>query len=76
MEIFNSEFLGNIFIMIIGLVILGVGAQLLIAGAYAASFNYYMTVILIVAGVVLITIALRLLFDLMEHIRPGFRKKA
>lgn len=76
MEILNSEFLGNIIVMIIGLVILGVGAEVFIAGAYASTFNYYLTVILMAAGLVLIAFGLRLLFDLIDHIHPNLRHRA
>ncbi len=75
MEVLNSEFFGNIIVMIIGLVILGVGAEVFIAGAYASTFNYYLTIILMAAGLVLMTFGLRLLFDLVDHIRPGIRHK-
>lgn len=75
MEIFNNDFFGNIIVMIIGLVILGVGAQLFIAGAYASTFNYILTIILMAAGLVLIAFGLRLLFDLVDQIRPRLRNK-
>ncbi len=75
MEVLNSEFFGNIIVMIIGLVILGVGAEVFIAGAYASTFNYYLTIILMAAGLVLMAFGLRLLFDLVDHIRPGIRHK-
>ncbi len=75
MEIFSNDFFGNIIVMIVGLVILTVGAQLFIAGAYASTFNYLLTVILMAAGLVLMAFGLRLLFDLVDHIHPGLRHR-
>ena len=75
MEIFSNDFLGNIIVMIIGLVVLGIGAQVFIAGAYAFSFNYYLMIILMVVGLVLIAFGLRLLFDLIDQIKPGMRHR-
>ncbi len=75
MNFFNDDFVGNIVVMIIGLVILGVGAQVFIAGAYVSTFNYYLTIVLMAAGAILIGFALKLLFDLVEHIKPGLRRR-
>ena len=75
MNFFNDDFVGNIVVMIIGLVILGVGAQVFIAGAYVSTFNYYLTIVLMTAGAILIGFALKLLFDLVEHIKPGMRRR-
>ena len=75
MEIFSNDFFGNIIVMIVGLVILTVGAQLFIAGAYASTFNSLLTFILMVAGVILMVFGLRLLFDLVNHIHPGHRHR-
>lgn len=68
-ELFSEDFLGDLLIMIIGLVILGIGAQLFIAGAYVSSFNYFMTILLMIVGIVLIGFGARILMDLIERIR-------
>lgn len=75
MEIFGNDFLGNIIVMIIGLVVLGIGAQVFIAGAYAFAFNYVLMIVLMAAGLVLIGFGLRLLFDLIDHMKPGMRHR-
>ncbi len=53
-DFFSEDFLGDLIVMIIGLVILGVGANLIIAGAKLSNTNYFMTIILIVIGAVLL----------------------
>lgn len=68
MDLFSEDFLGDLIIMIIGLVILGVGAQLIIAGAYVASSNYFMTLILALIGIVLLYYSGTILRSLIARI--------
>lgn len=68
MDLFSEDFLGDLIIMIIGLVILGVGAQLIIAGAYVSSVSYFMTIILVVIGAVLLYFSGTILRGLISRI--------
>lgn len=68
MDIFSDDFLGDVLIMIIGLVVLGIGAQLIIAGAYVTSVNYFMTIILVVVGAFLVWYGIDILRDLIKRI--------
>lgn len=65
--LFSDDFLGDVIIMIIGLTVLGLGVQLIIAGA--AVSNYFMTIIMVIAGAILIAFSARILLDLIEKIR-------
>lgn len=73
-ELFGEDFLGDLIIMIIGLVVLGIGAQMFIAGAYFADTNAFMTLLLMIVGIVLIGFGARILLDLIERIRKVHRK--
>lgn len=71
MELFNEDFLGNLVIMIIGLVVLGIGAQLFISGAYIPliqSSDIVLMVILMIVGISLIGFGLRILLNLVTRI--------
>lgn len=67
-DLFSEDFLGDLIIMIIGLVILGVGAQLIIAGAKLSNINYFMTIILIIIGAVLLYYSGTILRSLITRI--------
>lgn len=77
MEVFNEEFLGNIVVMIIGLVILGIGAQVFIAGAYISLGtlpDVILMVILMIVGLILIGFGLRVLLDLITKIHRRLQR--
>lgn len=67
-DLFSDDFLGDLIIMIIGLVILGVGAQLIIAGAMLSSTNYFLTIVLIIIGAVLLYYSGTILRSLISRI--------
>lgn len=71
MDLFSDDFLGDVLIMIIGLVVLGVGAQLIIAGAYVSGINYVMTIILVIVGIGLVYYGATILKSLITRIKSG-----
>ena len=69
MELFSDDFLGDLLIMIIGLAVLGIGAQVFITGAYLSTVNVVMTIILMVVGLILIGFGGRIILDLLERLK-------
>lgn len=76
MDLFSDDFLGNLVIMIIGLVILGIGAQVFISGAYIPIIrtpDVILMVVLMIVGVSLIAFGLRILLNLVTNIHRKIR---
>ncbi len=69
MELFSDDFLGNLLLMIMGLAVLGIGAQVFITGAYFVGLNVAMTIILMIVGLILIGFGGRIILDLIEKLK-------